>query len=96
MGGESSKAERANFRQGCLVFISKFMIVFFEAGITKSFGVLIPSMVEKLGASHATVGLICSLPATLLCLVGEYLEARAVPTLFDHIDIYSSLCGSHL
>ena len=74
MEGESTNEELASQRWGYVILFSKFMILFFDAGITKSFGVLIPLMVDRLGESYATVGLICSLPTTFFSLVGKYSE----------------------
>eukprot|EP00057_Strongylocentrotus_purpuratus_P019204 XP_011673678.1 PREDICTED: monocarboxylate transporter 3-like [Strongylocentrotus purpuratus] len=52
-----------------LLFFSKFVVVFIDTGLAKSFGVLIPTMVERLESDYATIGLICSLPATLMYLL---------------------------
>ncbi|XP_054768927.2 monocarboxylate transporter 7-like isoform X1 [Lytechinus pictus] len=54
---------------GYLIVLSKFVILFVETGIAKSFGVLIPSMVDRLESNYATVGLICSLPPTFMYLL---------------------------
>ena len=54
---------------GYVIVVSKFVVLFIDAGIAKSFGVLIPTMVERLDSDYATVGLICSMPATLMYLL---------------------------
>nr|XP_054759815.1 monocarboxylate transporter 9-like [Lytechinus pictus] len=51
---------------GYVVVICKCTIMFLDSAIAKSFGVLVPSMVERLDENYATVGLICSLPVTLM------------------------------
>ncbi|XP_054756899.2 monocarboxylate transporter 14-like [Lytechinus pictus] len=48
-----------------LIVLSKFTMLFIDSGIEKSFGVLIPTMVERLQSDYATVGLICSMPPTI-------------------------------
>ena len=70
---ENIKSEEiTNQWWGYVVLFSNFMILFMDAGTAKSFGVLIPLMVERLGENYATVGLVCSLPAATLSLACEY------------------------
>ena len=62
----------ANDWWGYVVLFSRFMIFFMDSGISKSFGVLIPRMVERLGENYATIGLLSSLPVTVLFLACKY------------------------
>ncbi|XP_041466832.1 monocarboxylate transporter 14-like [Lytechinus variegatus] len=52
-----------------LVVLSKFTMLFIDSGIEKSFGVLIPTMVERLESDYATIGLICSMPPTIMYIL---------------------------
>eukprot|EP00057_Strongylocentrotus_purpuratus_P031154 XP_783743.2 PREDICTED: monocarboxylate transporter 12-like [Strongylocentrotus purpuratus] len=49
-----------------VIIFSKFLLVFVECGITKSFGVLIPDMVTRYESDYKTVGFVCGLPTTLM------------------------------
>ncbi|XP_041478870.1 monocarboxylate transporter 5-like [Lytechinus variegatus] len=57
------------FYWGYVIVLSKFIFGFIDTGIAKSFGVLIPTMVERLDSDFATVGFICSMPSTLTYLL---------------------------
>ena len=72
MANRKLSTEVANYWWGYVVLLGRFVVLFMDAGIAKSFGVLIPEMVKRLDEDYATVGLICSLPASLLYLVCEY------------------------
>ena len=47
------------------IAVGKFVVLFIESGIAKSFGVFIPTMVERLESDYATVGLICKLACNM-------------------------------
>ncbi|XP_041481692.1 monocarboxylate transporter 12-like [Lytechinus variegatus] len=49
-----------------VILFSKFLLLFVDGGITKSFGVLIPNMVTTYQSDYKTIGLVCSLPTTLM------------------------------
>ncbi|XP_063970875.1 monocarboxylate transporter 7-like [Lytechinus pictus] len=53
---------------GYVIVLSKFVILFIDTGIEKSFGVLIPTLVERLESDYATIGLICSMHSTMMYL----------------------------
>ncbi|XP_041452650.1 monocarboxylate transporter 7-like [Lytechinus variegatus] len=53
---------------GYVIVLSKFVILFIDTGIEKSFGVLIPTLVERLDSDYATIGLICSMHSTMMYL----------------------------
>ena len=72
MESGSGNEDIANYWWGYVILFSRFVILFMDSGIAKSFGVLIPRIVERLGENYATVGFICSLPATLLYVVCKY------------------------
>ncbi|XP_041478853.1 monocarboxylate transporter 7-like [Lytechinus variegatus] len=68
-------ASKSMFYWGYVIVLSKFVILFIDTGIAKSFGVLIPTMVERLDSDYATVGLMCSMPSSfshLLCPFVKY------------------------
>ena len=71
MADGKAKAEIPNRSWGYVVLLSRFMVYFIDAGVAKSFGVLIPRMVERLDENYATVGLVCSLPPSVLYLACE-------------------------
>ncbi|XP_072178757.1 monocarboxylate transporter 5-like [Diadema setosum] len=52
-----------------VVLVSKFCVLFFDAGLAKSFGVLIADMVSRFDSDYETIALICSLPSGLLVLL---------------------------
>eukprot|EP00057_Strongylocentrotus_purpuratus_P012784 XP_011667258.1 PREDICTED: uncharacterized protein LOC105439688 [Strongylocentrotus purpuratus] len=64
-----ARAGSSEWSWGWVIVVSKFVVLLLDSGIAKSFGVLIPTMVERLESDYATVGLICSLPATLMYLL---------------------------
>ncbi|XP_063963852.1 monocarboxylate transporter 7-like isoform X1 [Lytechinus pictus] len=57
-----------NWRWGYVIIFCKFTLLVFDAGITKSFGVLLHEMVVRLNSNYAIIGFICSLPSTLSLL----------------------------
>ncbi|XP_030849712.1 monocarboxylate transporter 12-like [Strongylocentrotus purpuratus] len=57
---------------GYWIVVAKSVVLFIVTGIAKSFGVFIPTMVERLESDYATVGLICSLPATSMYLLSPF------------------------
>eukprot|EP00057_Strongylocentrotus_purpuratus_P001752 XP_001201279.3 PREDICTED: monocarboxylate transporter 3-like [Strongylocentrotus purpuratus] len=80
-----------------VIVVSKFVVVFIDTGLAKSFGVLIPTMVERLESDYATVGLICSLPATLMYLLCPVVSL--VLTKINHrlvAMLGGVLCGSFI
>ncbi|XP_072180591.1 monocarboxylate transporter 7-like [Diadema setosum] len=53
-----------------VVLLSNFVILFFDAGLAKSFGVLIEDTVSRFDSDYKTIAFICSLPSalcTILC-----------------------------
>ncbi|XP_041483269.1 monocarboxylate transporter 12-like [Lytechinus variegatus] len=54
---------------GYVIVFCKFVMLFIDSGIEKSFGVLIPTMVKHLKSDYATIGLICSMPSTLMYIL---------------------------
>ncbi|XP_071508747.1 monocarboxylate transporter 3-like [Diadema antillarum] len=52
-----------------VVILSKFTLLFLDAGLAKSFGVLLPEMVARFNSDHRTMGFICSLPSSLMFLL---------------------------
>ncbi|XP_030844444.1 uncharacterized protein LOC105445778 isoform X2 [Strongylocentrotus purpuratus] len=58
----------SNWKWGYVIVLCKSIMMFFESGIAKSFGVLISEIVGRLDASYASVGLVCSLPSTIMML----------------------------
>ena len=57
-----------------VIVLNKFVLLFLDAGIAKSFGVLIPEMVERFDTDYTTMAFICSLPATVMYFTGERIE----------------------
>ena len=54
-----------------VVVVSKFFILVIDAGLAKSFGVLIPSMVVRYETDFKSMAFICSLPATCMYFTGK-------------------------
>ncbi|XP_071487381.1 monocarboxylate transporter 7-like [Diadema antillarum] len=52
-----------------VVLLSKFCILFFDAGLAKSFGVLIENMVSRFDSDYKTIAFICSMPSALLTIL---------------------------
>ena len=69
---ETPAEKFVNWWWGYVILLCKFMLMFLDAGIAKSFGVLIPEMVVRLNSNYATVGFISSLPNTLTYFACEY------------------------
>eukprot|EP00057_Strongylocentrotus_purpuratus_P025578 XP_011680052.1 PREDICTED: uncharacterized protein LOC763859 [Strongylocentrotus purpuratus] len=69
MGSPRGK-EVSNWKWGYVIVLSKATMCFLGYGVGKSFGVLIPEIVDRLDASYASVGLVCSLPASIMMLSG--------------------------
>lgn len=61
-----------NWHWGYVVVVCKITIMFLDAGITKSFGVLIPRIADRMNEDYANVGLICSLAGTLMFLCCKF------------------------
>ncbi|XP_054754383.2 monocarboxylate transporter 12-like [Lytechinus pictus] len=48
------------------IFMSKFLLLFIDGGITKSFGVLIPDVVVLYDSDYKTAAFVLSLPSTMM------------------------------
>ncbi|XP_041478865.1 monocarboxylate transporter 7-like [Lytechinus variegatus] len=83
------------FYWGYAIVLSKFVIFFIDTGIAKSFGVLIPTMVKRLDTNYATVGLICSMPSTLMYLLSPLVKLFLTETNTRVVAISGGLlCGT--
>ncbi|XP_071494457.1 monocarboxylate transporter 12-like [Diadema antillarum] len=49
-----------------VIVLAKFALMFLDAGLAKSFGVLLPEMVARYKTDYKTMAMICSMPATLM------------------------------
>nr|XP_054772303.1 uncharacterized protein LOC129280288 [Lytechinus pictus] len=61
----------SNLRWGYAIILSKFVLNMW-AGVPKSFGVLLPEMIDRFSANHATIGFICSIPTTFTLFLGPF------------------------
>ncbi|XP_041484540.1 uncharacterized protein LOC121431107 isoform X2 [Lytechinus variegatus] len=68
---QSTDVPISNWKWGYAILLSKFVINIW-AGIPKSFGVLLPEMVDRFSANYATLGFICSLPGTITLFSGPF------------------------
>ncbi|XP_041484355.1 monocarboxylate transporter 1-like isoform X1 [Lytechinus variegatus] len=60
-----------NWKWGYAILLSKFVINMW-CGIPKSFGVILPEMVDRFSANYATLGFICSIPGTITHFLGPF------------------------
>ncbi|XP_063968268.1 uncharacterized protein LOC129280288 [Lytechinus pictus] len=60
-----------NWKWGYAILLAKFVLNIW-CGIPKSFGVLLPEMVDRFSANYATLGLICSIPNTITLFLGPF------------------------
>ncbi|XP_041484027.1 uncharacterized protein LOC121430724 [Lytechinus variegatus] len=60
-----------NWKWGYAILLSKFVINMW-CGIPKSFGVILPEMVDRFSANYATLGFICSIPGTITLFLGPF------------------------
>ncbi|XP_041453632.1 monocarboxylate transporter 14-like isoform X1 [Lytechinus variegatus] len=81
--GDEMPGDTPSDPQRYLVLLATFFFLFLEAGIIKSFGVLLSPMVYQLDSNFATVGVISSLPWTV-----EYICAVIVKPLTNHIELH--------
>ncbi|XP_071494458.1 monocarboxylate transporter 12-like [Diadema antillarum] len=49
-----------------IIVLAKFALMFLNAGLAQSFGVLLPEMVARYKTDYKTMAMICSMPATLM------------------------------
>ncbi|XP_041478841.1 monocarboxylate transporter 13-like [Lytechinus variegatus] len=90
-------AARSMFFWGYVIVLSKFTVCFIDTGIVKSFGVLIPTMVERLDSDYATVGLICSIPSALTHLLCPFVKYFLTENNHRAVAMSGAvLCGSCL
>ncbi|XP_063968475.1 uncharacterized protein LOC129280889 [Lytechinus pictus] len=78
---QSNDVPISNWKWGYAILLSKFVINIW-AGIPKSFGVLLPEMVDRFSANYATLGFVCSIPGTITLFLGPF--ASLVLKLVDH------------
>ncbi|XP_072178382.1 monocarboxylate transporter 7-like [Diadema setosum] len=55
-----------------VVLLSRFCVLFFDAGLSKCFGVLIQDTVSRFDSDYKTVAFICSLPSALMTLLSPF------------------------
>ena len=65
-----------------VIVLSKFTIMFLDAGLAKSLGVLLPVMITRYNTDYKTMGMICSMPATLAYFAGGYIIVALNGLLF--------------
>ncbi|XP_071494455.1 monocarboxylate transporter 12-like [Diadema antillarum] len=73
-----------------VIALSKFTLMFLDAGLAKSFGVLLPVMITRYNTDYKTMGIICSMPATLAYLAGFGMALSFLPvyvTLNDYFPV---------
>ncbi|XP_041478065.1 monocarboxylate transporter 5-like [Lytechinus variegatus] len=74
IGMDSSKGQDyhiSNRKWGYVILLSKFVINMWS-GIAKSFGVLLPLMVERFHGNYASLAFICSIPMTVSFFSGPF------------------------
>ena len=54
-----------------VIAVSRFFLILLDAGMSKSFGVLIGEMVERFGTDYKTMAFICSISPTFMYLLGK-------------------------
>ncbi|XP_071490253.1 monocarboxylate transporter 12-like [Diadema antillarum] len=73
-----------------VIVLSKFTIMFLDAGLAKSLGVLLPVMITRYNTDYKTMGMICSMPATLAYFAGFGLAMLHFPhyvALYDYFPV---------
>ncbi|XP_072177308.1 monocarboxylate transporter 12-B-like [Diadema setosum] len=82
-----------------VIVLSKFTIMFLDAGLAKSFGVLLPVMITRYNTDYKTMGMICSMPATLtyfaaplVHLLTRVVNVRALTVLGGFLYAVPVLC----
>ena len=90
---ESSRGQEiyiSNWKWGYVIILCKFMTNM-NSGITKAFGVLLEVMVERFNTNYATVGIICTLPGTIMLFSGKFFDSfkffKGQKTLFFKLNV---------